>query len=171
EMSSRRAPGAPPAMGSCHNTSKFGFLAFPDSQSAGKYVFVVNENNTIFRSATSGAVRTGTPNPPGPALDSTPAHLHPPRPFLDRQVLALPERRGPEVVLEQARLSRANPRFQGNPRAKARGFFLFPRLPPIPKSGMGVGGGRPAAGEARGEAQGSRQRSSQRLRTTISWAA
>jgi prepilin-type N-terminal cleavage/methylation domain-containing protein len=54
-----------PAMGSCHNTSKFGFLSFPDSQSAGKYVFVVNENNTIFRSATSGAVRTGTSNPPG----------------------------------------------------------------------------------------------------------
>jgi hypothetical protein len=54
-----------PTMGSCHNTSKFGFLAFPDSQSAGKYVFVVNENNTIFRSATSGAVRTGVSNPPG----------------------------------------------------------------------------------------------------------
>jgi len=54
-----------PTMGSCHNTSKFGFLAFPDSQSAGKYVFVVNENNTIFRSATSGAVKTGTTNPPG----------------------------------------------------------------------------------------------------------
>ena len=60
-----------PTMGSCHNTSKFGFLAFPDSQSAGKYVFVVNENNTIFRSATSGAVRTGTSNPPGPFTTGT----------------------------------------------------------------------------------------------------
>jgi prepilin-type N-terminal cleavage/methylation domain-containing protein len=57
--------GGTPTMGTCHNTSKFGFLAFPDSQSAGKYCFVVNENNTIFRSATSGAVRTGTSNPPG----------------------------------------------------------------------------------------------------------
>jgi len=54
-----------PTMGTCHNTSKFGFLSFPDSQSAGKYVFVVNENNTIFRSATSGSVRTNTTNPPG----------------------------------------------------------------------------------------------------------
>jgi prepilin-type N-terminal cleavage/methylation domain-containing protein len=54
-----------PSMGSCHNTGKFGFAAFPDSQSAGKYVYMVNENNTIFRSATSGAVRTGTSNPPG----------------------------------------------------------------------------------------------------------
>ncbi len=54
-----------PTMGSCHNTSKFGFSAFPDSQSAGKYVYMVNENNTIFRSATSGAVKTTTTNPPG----------------------------------------------------------------------------------------------------------
>jgi prepilin-type N-terminal cleavage/methylation domain-containing protein len=57
--------GGTPLMGTCHNTSKFGFLAFPDSQSAGKYVFIVNENNTIFRSATSGAVKTTTTNPPG----------------------------------------------------------------------------------------------------------
>jgi prepilin-type N-terminal cleavage/methylation domain-containing protein len=60
-----------PAMGSCHNMSKFGFVAYPESQSAGKYVFVVNENNTIFRSATSGAVKTGTSNPPG-ALTTAP---------------------------------------------------------------------------------------------------
>jgi type IV pilus assembly protein PilA len=57
--------GGSPTMGSVHNTSKFGFLAFPDSQSAGKYTFIVNENNTIFRSATSGAVKTSTTNPPG----------------------------------------------------------------------------------------------------------
>jgi prepilin-type N-terminal cleavage/methylation domain-containing protein len=57
--------GGTPIMGSCHNTSKFGFIAYPDSQSAGKYCFVVNENNTIFRSATSGAVKNGTSNPPG----------------------------------------------------------------------------------------------------------
>ena len=53
------------AMGTCHNTSKFGFMCYPDSQSAGKYVFMVNENNTIFRSATSGTVKPGTTNPPG----------------------------------------------------------------------------------------------------------
>jgi hypothetical protein len=41
-------------------------LAYPDSQPAGKYVFIANENNTIFRSATSGAVRpVGGSNPPG----------------------------------------------------------------------------------------------------------
>jgi prepilin-type N-terminal cleavage/methylation domain-containing protein len=57
--------GGTPAMGSVHNTSKFGFMCFPDSQSAGKYVFIVNENNTIFRSATSGAVKTTVTNPPG----------------------------------------------------------------------------------------------------------
>jgi len=53
-----------PAMGSCHNTSKFGFVSYPDSQSAGKYVFIVNENNTIFRSATSGFTRPSA-TPPG----------------------------------------------------------------------------------------------------------
>jgi len=53
------------AMGLVHNTSKFGFMAYPDSQSAGKYVFIVNENNTIFRSATSGTVKPGPTNPPG----------------------------------------------------------------------------------------------------------
>ena len=64
--------GGTPAMGLCHNTSKFGFMAFPDSQSAGKYVFAVNENNTIFRSATSGAVKTGTSNPPGAFATGSP---------------------------------------------------------------------------------------------------
>ena len=52
-------------MGSVHNTSKFGFISYPDSQSAGKYVFIVNENNTIFRSATSQAVKAAATNPPG----------------------------------------------------------------------------------------------------------
>ena len=65
EMTYKVDTGGTPLMGTCHNTSKFGFLAYPDSQSAGKYVFIVNENNTIFRSATSGAVRTGTASPPG----------------------------------------------------------------------------------------------------------
>jgi prepilin-type N-terminal cleavage/methylation domain-containing protein len=53
-------------MGSVHNTSKFGFCSYPDSTSAGKYVFIVNENNTIFRSATTGSCRGSTSNPPGP---------------------------------------------------------------------------------------------------------
>jgi prepilin-type N-terminal cleavage/methylation domain-containing protein len=57
--------GAPYAMGSVHNTSKFGFLAYPDSQSTGKFVFIVNENNTIYRSATSTSVRPSTATPPG----------------------------------------------------------------------------------------------------------
>jgi len=58
--------GGIPTMGSVHNTSKFGFCSYPDSQSSGKYVFIVNENNTIFRSATTGSVRGSNSNPPGP---------------------------------------------------------------------------------------------------------
>ena len=67
ESTYRQDTQGQPTMGSVHNTSKFGFITFPDSQSAGKFVFIVNENNTIFRSATSGFTRpTGTP--PGTAL-------------------------------------------------------------------------------------------------------
>jgi len=66
ESSYKLDTGGQPGMGSVHNTSKFGFCSYPDSQSAGKYVFIVNENNTIFRSATTGAVRPSTSNPPGP---------------------------------------------------------------------------------------------------------
>ena len=62
--------GGKPPMGKCHNTSKFGFTAFPDSWSAGKYRFLVNENNTIFREALTGTPRTGTKIPPG--LDAVP---------------------------------------------------------------------------------------------------
>ena len=53
------------AMGACHNSSKFGFTAFPDSMSSGKYVFIVNENNTIYRSATTGVVKPTIATPPG----------------------------------------------------------------------------------------------------------
>jgi type II secretory pathway pseudopilin PulG len=57
--------GGSPPMGKVHNTSKFGFAAFPDRSSAGKYVFRVNENNTIFRFEIEGEQRTGTTHPPG----------------------------------------------------------------------------------------------------------
>ena len=75
EMTYKIDTGGTPTLGTCHNTSKFGFLAFPDSQSAGKYCFIVNENNTIFRSATSGAVKTGTSNPPGAFATGTYANF------------------------------------------------------------------------------------------------
>jgi len=32
-----------------HNKERFGFIAFPSSLERGKYLFLVNENNTIFR--------------------------------------------------------------------------------------------------------------------------
>src|SRR6185436_5700593 len=37
EMTYKQDTGGAPAMGSCHNYWKFGFIAFPDSQSSGKY--------------------------------------------------------------------------------------------------------------------------------------
>jgi len=61
----RRDTGGTPGMGKVHHETKFGFVAFPDSLSSGKYVAIVNENNTIFRSAVSTPVRGGKANPPG----------------------------------------------------------------------------------------------------------
>jgi hypothetical protein len=54
-----------PLMGRVHHTARFGFVAIPDSQAAGKYVFIVNENNTIFRTAATGPCKQGTEAPPG----------------------------------------------------------------------------------------------------------
>jgi hypothetical protein len=56
--------GTPP-MGRVHHETKFGFVAFPDSLSAGKYAYIVNENNTIFRSPVTAPCRQGTETPPG----------------------------------------------------------------------------------------------------------
>src|SRR6185436_4993417 len=67
--------GGTPPMGKCHNTSKFGFAAVPDSAWTGKYVFRVNENNTVFREALTGKPREGSKTPPG--LDAIPrGHLN-----------------------------------------------------------------------------------------------
>jgi prepilin-type N-terminal cleavage/methylation domain-containing protein len=54
-----------PNMGSVHNPWKYGFVSYPDSQSAGKFAFIINESNTIFRSATTGVIRASASSPPG----------------------------------------------------------------------------------------------------------
>jgi prepilin-type N-terminal cleavage/methylation domain-containing protein len=74
EITYRQDTGGTPRMGSCHNSTRFGFFAFPDSMSASKYVYIVNENNTVYRSAATGAVGSRKSNPPGlESLD--PAYL------------------------------------------------------------------------------------------------
>jgi len=61
----KRDTGGTPKMGSCHNLSKFGFVAFPDSESAGQYVYTVNQNHTVFRRHTIGPAKTANTLPPG----------------------------------------------------------------------------------------------------------
>jgi hypothetical protein len=56
--------GGKPPMGSVHHPSRFGFAAFADSTKEGKYIFIINENNTIFRQDLPNA-RRGTAVPPG----------------------------------------------------------------------------------------------------------
>jgi prepilin-type N-terminal cleavage/methylation domain-containing protein len=65
ESTYRQDTGGTPAMGSVHNFWKFGFISWPDTQSSGKFVYIIDENNTIFRTATSSALRATTVNPPG----------------------------------------------------------------------------------------------------------
>src|SRR6185295_154795 len=65
EVTYRVDTGGTPAMGRCHNTSKFGFIAFPDPESKSKYLFIVNENNTVFRAAVTAAIRMGKGSTPG----------------------------------------------------------------------------------------------------------
>ncbi len=61
----RQDTGGTPPMGACHHLSKFGFVSFPDSQSAGPYVYLVNESNVVFRRSTIGSVRKDRSMPPG----------------------------------------------------------------------------------------------------------
>jgi prepilin-type N-terminal cleavage/methylation domain-containing protein len=62
------ASAATPFASPWFNHSKFGFLAFPDSFSAGRSVFFVNEGNTIFKRATNGTVNPTAPAPSGTPL-------------------------------------------------------------------------------------------------------
>jgi type II secretory pathway pseudopilin PulG len=52
-----------------HHSSIFGVAAYPDSMSAGKQIFVINEGNTMFKRSVIGEVRAnpGT-NPPGQTM-------------------------------------------------------------------------------------------------------
>ena len=51
--------------GSYYNTSRFGFLAFPESPSTGCYAFIVNEMNTVFKRRVDGPLRPSRIDPPG----------------------------------------------------------------------------------------------------------
>jgi hypothetical protein len=55
------------AMGSVHNMGRFGFVSFPESGTFGKFTYVLNEGNTIYRAATTTGVRLGMAIPPGVA--------------------------------------------------------------------------------------------------------
>ncbi|MBI3857008.1 MAG: prepilin-type N-terminal cleavage/methylation domain-containing protein [Planctomycetes bacterium] len=65
ESSYRQDTGGEPDMGSVHNLNKYAFVSFPEGPSYGKYAFILNENNQVFRNAITTPVRLGTANPPG----------------------------------------------------------------------------------------------------------
>jgi prepilin-type N-terminal cleavage/methylation domain-containing protein len=57
--------GGPLPMGKCHHLTRFGFIAAPVSSWRGKYLFMINENNTIFRRAVTGEIWRSGAFPPG----------------------------------------------------------------------------------------------------------
>jgi type II secretory pathway pseudopilin PulG len=61
----RQDTGGEPPMGKCHHLLRFGFLAFPDSPSSGKYLYMINEKNVVYRRELSDRVRPSTATPPG----------------------------------------------------------------------------------------------------------
>ena len=66
ESTYRQDTGGALPMGPCHHLTRYGFVAFPDSKDRGPWVFIINENNTLYRSPLTGPVRLGNKAiPPG----------------------------------------------------------------------------------------------------------
>ena len=61
----RQDTGGDLPMGKCHNLSMFGFVSFPDSPSAGRYVYLINQNNTVYRASPPLRPRSHALVPPG----------------------------------------------------------------------------------------------------------
>lgn len=65
----KRDTGGNREMGRVHNLAKFGFCAFPEKYGVtGRHTFIVNENNTIFRTDNGGKPLKRWPKIEGPAL-------------------------------------------------------------------------------------------------------
>ncbi len=61
-----RDTGGTPKMGPVHNMSRFGFMTYPDEHgSGGRYVFIVNEANTVYRREPGSPVKPSAFTPPG----------------------------------------------------------------------------------------------------------
>jgi prepilin-type N-terminal cleavage/methylation domain-containing protein len=65
EATYQQDTGGTPTMGSVHNLWRFAFMCFPETRNAGKFVYIVDENNTIYRSATTASVTATNAVPPG----------------------------------------------------------------------------------------------------------
>jgi hypothetical protein len=61
----REDTGGPIPMGKCHSLGKFGFVALPASSWTGKYLFMINENNTVLRRAVDAEVYKDYSGPGG----------------------------------------------------------------------------------------------------------
>jgi type II secretory pathway pseudopilin PulG len=66
----RQDTGGKPSAGPFYNKNRFGFLCYPDRRDSGKYVFIINEGNTVFQKSARSFVSPGPDSPPGPVTQS-----------------------------------------------------------------------------------------------------
>ena len=110
EMSYMMDTKGTPPMGPVHHMSKFAFVAFPDSPSAGERIFVTNESNTIRAQSMPANARIGQEVPPGrKGLD--PIWQHWPEDKLFRR-LWHPKFCCPEAMPSDEELKRYRARFE-----------------------------------------------------------
>lgn len=63
--------GAAQFYGSCHDSDRFGFIAFPTSLTSGRAIFVVNEDNTVWKYVLPAAYTATFTGAAGAGTDST----------------------------------------------------------------------------------------------------
>jgi hypothetical protein len=62
----RQEPKDDPPSSRHYNTSRFGFIAYPDNVRSGRAIFIINEGYTMFKRPNDEALRPSTRVPPGP---------------------------------------------------------------------------------------------------------
>jgi hypothetical protein len=71
----RQDTGGSPPMGKVHNTSKFGFCAYPAEYGVtGKFTFLINENNTVFKLDNGGKPAMAWPDDSPPRKSDWDGH-------------------------------------------------------------------------------------------------
>ncbi len=64
-----------PVSAAAYHLTKFGFIAYPDAMTTGRFAYILCENNTVLRSALTASIKASAGSPPG--LLATPFNVLP----------------------------------------------------------------------------------------------